>query len=263
MVSASRLKKAERQLIKSRPYFEAMEGFLNHLLLDAKPFESPLLTSRKLEKITAIVVTSERGLCGAFNSNMINKAQEFISQFPKESVSIISVGKKGREYFSKRGYEIIKTIPSELFDPASAEIKDITDLAVSSYLRGETDGVFLIYARFHSVSKSEPVVSKLLNLEVADTDMAGSKELDYIFEPEKSKILNEFLPRFIKMKVFMGFAESITSENGARMLAMKAATDNAKDMVESLTMIMNKARQAAITNEIMEIVTASEALKGK
>ncbi|MBI3804760.1 MAG: ATP synthase F1 subunit gamma [Nitrospirae bacterium] len=257
MVAASRLKKSEEKLRQSRPYFEKMEMILRHLQQSESEFNHPFFQPREVKSIGLVVVTSDRGLAGAYNSNVIARAEEFLLEPRSQTVKLALIGKKGYDHFRKRDWPILLKQVDIAGKPDFQKISDIMHQIVQFYRSGEVDAVYLIYTKYFSAMSIKPTVVKFLNLQLE----GDAKPVQTILEPSLDEILEQFLPQYIASKMFISLVEAFTAENSARMVAMKTATDNAKEMIERLTLQRNKARQAAITKEILEIVTAGEALK--
>jgi len=256
MVSASRLKKSEETLRRAKPYYEKMETILNHLMGSAEGVAHPFFEHREIKTIGLVVVTSDRGLCGGYNSNVIAKAESFLKQPRSQAVKLILIGKKGADYFQKREWPILFKIVDLAGKPDYQKISAITDRLVEAYLSGILDEVNVLYTQFISALSTKPVLKKFLNLQ----QEAGAEKTDFILEPSLQDIIDQFLTRQIASRFYAALLESFTAENSSQMVAMKSATDNAQEMIERLSLMGNKARQAAITNEILEIVTAGEAM---
>jgi len=259
MVAASRLKRAEERLRRSRLYSHKMETFKLRLVNQAKPTDHPFLQSRTVKSVGVVVVTSDRGLCGTYNSRVIDCAEQFIAgQGAKVSVKLILIGKKGYEFFSRREAPILTHYLDVTGKPDFGRISGIADQIVAAFLSGEVEDVYLIYMNYQSALSAKPVCVRFLSLsEPQKTDAEP-----ILLEPNLSELLSQFLPKYVVSKLYFSLVEACTAENSARMIAMKSATDNAKEMIDRITLLRNKARQSAITKEILEIVTAGEALKG-
>ena len=272
MVAAAKLRRAQDSINAARPYAKALEGLLKELLHSAalETARSPLLFGREPdenEKILLIVVTSDRGLAGAFNSNILKFTEtrirdEFQAHKQSGRLSILPVGRRATDYFTKRGYKIAGKYPgifSKLeFDSARSITHFVTDL----YNREEADRVYLIFNEFRSVVSQKPIAERLMPVldPSSFVEGKGTADKDYIFEPDPISILNVLVPRHLETMLWRALLESNAAEQGARMTAMDSATRNAKDLIGSLQLSYNKARQAAITKEILEIVGGAEAL---
>lgn len=261
MVAASRLRRSEEKLRQIRPFSGAMEEVLAHLGRSPDlPFH-PFFASRARKKSVVVVLTSDRGLCGAYNMNLLLQAERFLRGFPPGQAALILVGKKGCDYFKRRRVEILGHFIDLGGKPDLRTMKPVAECISSTFLSGAADEVSLLYTAYRSAFSYKPTLTRFLPIEKMASASGGSGQLDFIWEPGLAAILDAFLPRYIETKLYHCLMESATSENSARMIAMKNATDNAGEMIDSLTLQRNKARQAAITKEISEIVTAAEALR--
>lgn len=258
MVAASRLKKSEEKFRQAKPFAKKMEMILSHLQQFSEEFTHPFFESREVKSIGLVVVTSDRGLCGAYNGNVIARAEEFLAEHKAQTVKLMLIGKKGYDYFKKRDWPIHLNALDIAGKGDFQRISEITQQIIRAYLSGEVDAVYLIFTSYISALSVKPICVKFLNLQ----QEGEVKPIQTILEPSLPEILDQFLPQFVTSKMYISLMEAFTAENSARMIAMKTATDNAKEMIERLTLQRNKARQAAITKEILEIVTAGEALKG-
>lgn len=259
MVAASRLKKSEETLRQAKPYFEKMEVVLSHLLQSSENITHPFFQDREVRTIALVIVTSDRGLCGSYNANVIARAEAFLKESRTEEVKLILIGKKGYDYFKKREWPIHDKFLGIAGKIDYEKISEITQKLVEAYLSGAVDEVNVIYSSYLSALSTKPVLRKFLNLQQGGVP----EKSDFILEPDLDEIINRFLTKQIASRMYTSLLEAFTAENSARMVAMKTATDNAKEMIDRLTLMGNKARQAAITKEILEIVTAGEALKSR
>jgi F-type H+-transporting ATPase subunit gamma len=261
MVSAAKLKKAQDAITNMRPYANKLTELLQNLsaTLDGDA-GSIYATKRAVENVLLVSITSNRGLCGAFNTNIIKKTQAIISdKYADKKVSIYSIGKKAHESLGKK--ETIFSNNIAIFDDLTFQnAAAIAQSIMDAYAEGQFDRVDLVYNRFKNAANQIPTAEQFLpiesNAEVTTTNT------DYIFEPSKEVIVEQLIPKSLKMQLFKAIRDSYASEHGARMTAMHKATDNAGEMKDELTLQYNKARQAAITGEILEIVGGAEALKG-
>ena len=263
MVAAAKLRRAQERVIAARPYSRKMLSVIASLAGRVERAQHPLLAKREPKKVKLLVLTSDRGLCGAYNTNILRKAAEAVREFQAQGkeVRVNVVGRKGRDFFRKRSSYTLGQTWADLgmigYDKAAVVGKNI----VEKFTAGETDEVYLLYNEFKSVIQQKVTLEKLLPVEPpteADPFMAA---VDYLYEPSVEAILSSILPKHIEVQVFRSLLESQASEMGARMTAMDSATRNAKEMIEKLTLKFNKQRQAAITKEISEIVGGAEALK--
>jgi F-type H+-transporting ATPase subunit gamma len=263
MVAAAKLRRAQERVIAARPYSRKMLAVIANLAGRVERAQHPLLAKREPKKAKLIVLTSDRGLCGAYNTNILRKAVEAVKQFKAEGkeVSVNVVGRKGRDFFRKRSAYTLGRVWSELGTIDYSKAADVGKHIVERFIAGEADEIYLLYNEFKSVMQQKVTLEKLLPVEPpaeADPFMAA---VDYLYEPSAETILNSILPKHIEVQVYRSMLESQASEMGSRMTAMDSATRNAKDMIERLTLKFNKQRQAAITKEISEIVGGAEAQK--
>ena len=260
MVAAARLRKAQARLETSRPYASKMQEILENLSAVSGFVENPLFKKREVKKTLLILITSDRGLCGSYNSNLINFTNSMLSQYSPQGVELGLIGRKGFDFYKRRSWPIRFNYLQAGGSIPFVQIKELTHQTVESFLAGQVDEVFLIYTKFLNLTVRKIASEKFLNIE-KPSEKKEPQALDYIFEPTPAEIFNSLLPRYCITKIQMAILESGTSEQSARMLAMQQATKNAEEMVEHLTLVRNKARQASITKEILEIASGAEALK--
>ena len=258
MVAAAKVRRAQEKMEQARPYTFALEEVIHHLLPDIDRDMLDLLEVRDIKRKAYVVVSADRGLAGAFNTNITKIAQQEIDQFGKENVDLFCIGKKSRDYFKRRDYNIIEShidFWNELdYDNAMMIGRSIID----HFISGKVDEIHVIYNYFLNLAHQEIKSEVLLPLVYDKQD----KEIkDRLYEPSKEKLVSSLVPRHLNIQVWKYLVESYASEQAARMMAMENATTNAKDMIKSLTLEFNKARQAAITTEMLEIVSGAEALK--
>ena len=259
MVSAAKLKKAQDAITAMRPYSDKLTQMLVNLS-SSVDFENVYLSSRKVKNKLVVCITSNRGLCGAFNSNVIKKCTE-IANSSDESVSFLCIGKKGADILSKN-YNVIQT-NNEIFDDLTFEnISAIAEKLMSMFLNTEFDSVQIVYNKFKNAATQIVTQEQYLPIENNDSKNDQKESSDYIFEPSQVEIISELIPKSLKTQLYKSIRDSYASEHGARMTAMHKATDNATELRDQLKLTYNKARQAAITNEILEIVGGAEALNG-
>ena len=262
MVAAARLRRAQERIIEARPYADKMREVLQSLSLRTSSEAHPLLAHREMKRVELVVITTDRGLCGSFNQNVFRRVERFFRENRQlyEEISLALVGRKGLDYFRRRELPIIRDYVNrfrELDYQAAATIgKDV----VEDYTAEVVDGVFLVYNEFRSPLIQRVVVKDLLPIEPLEVE-PDYYPVEYIYEPSADAILSELLPRYVEVQIYRALLESVAGEHGARMTAMDAATENAQEMIEKLTLMYNKARQSAITKEMMEIVSGAEALK--
>ncbi len=259
MVSAAKLKKAQDAITAMRPYSDKLTQMLVNLS-SSVDFENVYLSPRKVKNKLVVCVTSNRGLCGAFNSNVIKKCTE-IANSSDESVSFLCIGKKGADILSKN-YNVVQT-NNEIFDDLTFEnISAIAEKLMSMFLNKEFDSVQIVYNKFKNAATQIVIQEQYLPIENNDSENDQKESSDYIFEPSQVEIISELIPKSLKTQLYKSIRDSYASEHGARMTAMHKATDNATELRDQLKLTYNKARQAAITNEILEIVGGAEALNG-
>ena len=266
-VSASKVRKAIDQLEDTRPYSVKAWQVLQHIAKqpDRSTLHPILVKNSSVKRIIAIVISGDRGLAGAYNSNLIRTVETW-SKTLEAPVQYITVGKRGRDLLLRRGKEIMAEFSNLPAEPSYNDISPVGRLAVDTFLRNEVEEVYLIYTRFVNRMNHQPVVKKLLPLETdVDERLKAFDETvpligGYIFEPDQKSILDEIIPRFTILQVFHAVIESLASEHSARMVAMKNATDNATSLADALQLEYNKARQQAITNEMLDIAGAAEAI---
>ncbi len=255
MVAAAKLRKAQEKVIAARPYARQLQAVLARLAQAQVDVSHPLLEKRPVQKLGYILVTSDRGLCGGFNASLIRMTDSIIQEESRSS-GLVAVGRKGRDFFRRKANLITEFIGLG-DDPSYGQAKNIAEAVIRLYQDGELDEVHLIYAEFINAIQQKPTMLKLLPIEQPE----GKLGRQYIFEPSPADIIARLLPKYVEILIFRALLESKASEQGARMTAMGSATDNAKEMIDRLTLAMNRARQAAITKEISEIVGGAAALE--
>jgi len=261
MIAASRLRKSQERILNARPFADETRRLLRDLASRTDASAHPLLAQRREDSALVFVITADKGLCGSFNTNIIKAAGTFVLSDPGRHVRLGLVGRKGRDFFVRRGldvcYERINIFQRLGFDDA----KEIADQAAEQFTSGQTDAVYLVYNEFKSVLQQRVVVEQVLpiprdSLEALDP----AARVDYLYEPSAAELFGQMLPQYVRIEVWRALLESAAAENAARMTAMDSASSNAQDMIESLTLYMNKVRQAAITREIIEVVSGAQAL---
>lgn len=261
MVAAAKLRRAQARAESSRPYTETLTGTLARLAGVAYDVSHPLLEKREdILKIGYIVVTSDRGLCGAYNTNILRLVTTAIEEDGRNLENgVIAVGRKGRDFFRKSG--IVDAEFVSLGDKVNyADAKEIADYVINAYENEELDEVYLIYAKFINALRQVPTITKILPLETPTDEKTEEHYVDYLYEPSAEDILMILLPRYVTSVIYHAMLEGKASEHGATMTAMGNATQNAGEIIDNLTLVMNKVRQAAITDEILDIVGGAEAL---
>ncbi|HPL95929.1 MAG TPA: ATP synthase F1 subunit gamma [Smithellaceae bacterium] len=263
MVAAAKFKSAQLKMENFRPYAGKFMDVLNSLALRVESISHPLLAVRDPKRIRVICMTSDRGLCGAFNANLIKATENFVKQKVMEDkeVGLITVGRKGRDYFRKKATILAQKVDLlSKFDMTLAV--SIADEVIPAFMKEEYDELYLIYNQFVNVSVQKPTVVRLFPLPSIGQEMDVEPDLrvDYSYEPSAEILLHKLLPMYVHVLVYRALLETSAGENGARMAAMDNATSNCEELIRSLTLKMNKARQAAITAELMDIVGGTEAL---
>jgi F-type H+-transporting ATPase subunit gamma len=261
MVAAAKLRRAQDSAERARPYAEKLSEMLQAVAAGADAEASPLLARRDERKIDVLVLTSDRGLCGGFNANILRLAETVIRKEGRE-VSVFAVGRKALDYLRRR-QQVVHSERTGVLGLSAIEVAGgLVDDLTARFVAGESDAVYLVYSKFRSAISQVPTIVPLLPAALPEAAEDTGPGVEYIFEPPKKELLGQLLPAYVRTLVLQGLLESAASEHGARMTAMENATTNASDMIERLTLSMNRARQAAITTELMEIVSGAEALKG-
>jgi F-type H+-transporting ATPase subunit gamma len=269
MVSAAKLRKAQDKILRLRPYAHKLHDILVGLsqsLAEAE-IENIYARATSAEKILVVVITSNRGLCGAFNSNVIKEARRLVSekymdQFQKGNVAFLTIGKKGYDYLRKQKLSLLPERNGLLNDLTFDNASVIAEEVMNSFLSGIFDKVILVYNQFKNAAVQKLTTETFLPVETVPADTKGSIPADYIYEPSGEEIIRELIPKSLKIQFYKAVLDSFVAEHGARMTSMHKATDNATGMIRDLTLQYNKARQAAITNQILEVVSGAEALRG-
>lgn len=264
MIAAFRMRQAQARVLAARPYAERIQELVSHLsaLVTADEEEAlhPLLTEHpRKDRVLVVHVTPDRGLCGGLDSSLNRFAGEFILK-QKPEVAVICVGRKGRDFMQRSGQNIDAVFTDLGHRPSMADVLVIANMVVSEYVQNKADEVYLIFSRYISASSQSPHVLRLLPVQPAsltDRERAG-----YIYEPDARLVLAGLLPRFVEREVYQAILEGIASEQAARLVAMRNATENAQEMIEDLTLLMNKVRQQSITEELLDIVGATQTLGG-
>ena len=262
MVAAAKLRKAQARVESSRPYAAKMQAMLGNLTRASAALDHPLFEKREVQKVGIVVVTSDRGLCGSYNNNVIHRAEELRACYEPDQVSLVLIGRKAHSYYVRRTCDIALEYLGLGSELNLAQVKNITNDLVNLFLSRQVDEIHFVYTRFLSAVTHRVTTEKFLNIEAQTEAEPGQTRVDYIFEPDPERIFSQLLPSYCMTKVQMALAESFASEHAARMMSMGAATKNAEEMIEHLTLVMNKLRQASITKEMLEITTGAEALKG-
>jgi F-type H+-transporting ATPase subunit gamma len=264
MVAAAKFRKAQQRMLEMRPYAERMSQILSNLSTAAESQAHPLLEARPRKNIELIVLTSDRGLCGAFNSNIMKASARYIAALEKDDIQVIPsvVGRKARDYFRRRGVQMRKTWTGISGKISYANAQEIAADIIENYLNETVDEVVLIYNEFKTVVSQKVVISRLLPLAPIEHEEGGMPAQNFVFEPSRQAIFSSLVPKNVEIQIFRALLESQASEEAARMASMENATKSAGEMIDRLTLQFNKARQASITKELMDIVGGVEALKG-
>ncbi|HEY2921229.1 MAG TPA: ATP synthase F1 subunit gamma [Candidatus Binatia bacterium] len=262
MVSAAKLRRAQDAAVAARPYAEKMTELLKNVAARVSSEAHPLLKVREERKIHLVLFTSYRGLCGGYNANLVRAAESFIRKNSDKAIELTLVGRKGADYFRRRRANIADRYINILAIPADELAAEIAQKIIARFLNGETDAVYILYSRFRSALSQVPTLEKLLPVALTQNSETEAQQFtEYLYEPGVEQLLASLLPRITEVAAQRALLESTASEHGARMTAMDSATSNAAKMIGSLTLQMNRARQASITRELMEIVGTAEALK--
>jgi F-type H+-transporting ATPase subunit gamma len=261
MVSAAKLRRAQEAAVEARPYAEKMTDLFKNLAARVSREAHPLLGLRDEKRIDLLLLTSDRGLCGGYNANLIRAAEAFIRrEGAGKEIQLVLVGRKGADHFRRRKATIADRYINILAVAAEELAGEIAEKAIGRFIRGENDAVYILYSRFRSALSQVPTLEKLLPVSVAETEKP-EQLVEYLIEPDVEALLASLLPKVVQVAIYRALLEATASEHGARMTAMDSATTNASKMMGALTLQMNRARQASITRELMEIVGTAEALK--
>jgi F-type H+-transporting ATPase subunit gamma len=259
-VSAAKLRRAQERVVSARPYAEQLRRVLANLAGRVDNISHPLLASRPEERVLVVVVTADRGLCGAFNSNLTRTAQNFLREQKANHPTVFAVGRKGRDFFRRREVPITGEFVNFFGKLDYGHGKEIAKTISDLYAESKVDAVYLIYNEFKSAIQQRVSVEKLLPLASGDLQSSPATPVEYIFEQPPQQVFDRLLPRYVEIQIYRALLESAAAEHGARMAAMDTASRNAGEMIESLTLNMNRVRQAAITREIIEVVSGAGAL---
>jgi F-type H+-transporting ATPase subunit gamma len=257
-VSAARLRKAQERVIAARPYARQMLAVLNSLASRVPEQSHPLLAQRDGSRIELVVITADKGLCGAYNTNILKRALEFFVAHSAATVEFNILGKRGRDFFRRRSYSVRNEAINVLQKPSFADAAAIARDIIEEFVQGKKDQVWLLYNEFKSVVHQHVVVEPLLPIKKLD-GLEQAHLVEYLYDEPPVQIFNNLLPRHVESQVFRALLEAAASEQGARMTSMDAATKNASEMIDSLTLYANKVRQAGITKELIEVVSGAAA----
>ncbi len=263
MVSAAKLRRAQDAILSARPFAKKMLEVLNSLATRADADAHPLLREREPSNIDVVVISADKGLCGSFNANIMKRAEDFLGSVQTETLDVQVVGKKTRDYFKRRKYnirhEFVDIFRDLTYDTAGSIARPLIERYSDSESEERVDAVYLIYNEFKNVMQQDVVVERLLPIEKLEFEKP-EEELDYIYEPTAAEIYDAVIPRHVEYQVWHALLESAAAEQAARMTAMENASKNASELIEQLTLTMNKVRQTTITREILEIVSGAEAI---
>ncbi len=261
LVAAAKLRRAQERILAARPYAGKMKELLGNLVTGTDGAVHPLLEQREGPRRQIVIVTADKGLAGAFNANVLRRSLEFVRASNTQEVTLVVVGRKARDFYRRRPWTIKRDMLGFWDRLAYSHAQELADYFMQQYEAGEVDEVHLLYNEFRSVAFQRPVREQLLPIPRTEGGEGAGAGVDYIYEPSPEAILGDLLPRHVRMQVYRALMESQAGEYGARMTAMEAATKNAKEMIEVLTIQYNKARQEKITKELLDIVGGAEALK--
>jgi len=266
MVAAARLRRAQEAVGAARPYAEKIRAVMQSLSSGTGSVRHPLLrrADGEPQNIGVILVTGDRGLCGAYNSSVIRRANDILRPYGPSRAKLVCIGKKGATFFRRRGFDVVAEHPVPATGISFSEAQALSRTGRELFAGGQIDALYLIYTQFFSAMTQRPQTLLILPIQPPEGEAVAEQQgpqADYIFEPDPDQILASLLPRYVDTQVYQAIVESVASEHGARMTSMSSATDNAGKMISSLTLSLNRARQATITKEIAEIVGGAEALK--
>mgnify|MGYP003966447635 CR=1 FL=1 len=261
MVAASKMRKAEEAIVQARPYSEKLRGIVSNLSGGAKNSAHPLLEQRDGGKAVVLLITSDKGLCGGLNNNLCKNLVKFVPEHTAdfEIVELVTFGKKGGEFFGHRDFDISDSFKNLKEKPMAEKLDGKVQELIRQYENGEFNRLYIAYNRFKNVITQIPIIKQVLPVEAAEAEETGD-EAEFIFEPSSDSILKEILPQYVKNQAYTALLDNYACEHAARMTAMDAATTNAAEMIDKLQLQYNRARQAAITSELIEIISGAEAL---
>lgn len=262
LIAASKMRRAQSNVLDGRPYSVKIQEVIAHLAAqpnDDPDGAQPLLAVRTVEKSTVLMISPDRGLCGGLHANLNRRVGQFMME-QQVPVQAIAVGRKGRDFMARTNQDLKATFTDLGETPLLVDTNAIAHMVIDSYCAGETDEIYLAYTNFVSTMVQEPVIEKLLP--IAPAELTSAESVGYIYEPGNIAVLQNLLPRFVEMQIYHAILEAIASEQSARMVAMRAATDNASELAGDLTLTMNKLRQESITNELLDLIGGQIALEG-
>ena len=262
LIAASKMRRAQNSVLEGRPYSVKIQEVIAHLAaqpMDDESSAQPLLAVRPVEKTIVLMISPDRGLCGGLHANLNRRVGQFILN-QEVPIQAIAVGRKGRDFMARTNQDLKATFTDLGETPLLVDTHAISHMVINSYCDGEADEVYLAYTQYVSTMVQEPVIEKLLPITPAE--LTASESVGYIYEPGNLAVLQNLLPRFVEMQIYHAILEAIASEQSARMVAMRAATDNASELAGDLTLTMNKLRQESITNELLDLIGGQIALEG-
>ncbi|MEC9237741.1 MAG: ATP synthase F1 subunit gamma [Chloroflexota bacterium] len=262
LIAASKMRRAQNSVLEGRPYSVKIQEVIAHLAaqpMDDASSSQPLLAIRTVERATVLMISPDRGLCGGLHANLNRRVGQFILE-QQVPVQAIAVGRKGRDFMARTNQHLKATFTDLGETPLLVDTNAISHMVIDSYCDGKTDEIYLAYTNFVSTMVQEPVIEKLLPISPAE--LSSAERVGYIYEPDNLAVLQNLLPRFVEMQIYHAILEAIASEQSARMVAMRAATDNASELAGDLTLTMNKLRQESITNELLDLIGGQIALEG-
>ncbi|MDF1758458.1 MAG: F0F1 ATP synthase subunit gamma [Legionellaceae bacterium] len=264
MVAASKMRKTQERMRASKPYANKIYDVVKHIARATSEYRHPFLTERPVKRVGLIVVTSDRGLCGGLNTNLLREAMRVVRGWHEDSqeVDLCVVGRKGQAFFNRVGGRVLASVDQLGDTPAMGDLLGMVKVMLDAFYEGEIDALHIVYNEFVNTMTQTPLVKQLLPLPKAEEDAPKlGHHWDYIYEPDAKELLDALLERYIELQVYQGVVENIACEQAAKMIAMKNATDNAGDLIKQFQLAYNKARQAAITQELAEIVGGTAALE--
>ncbi len=260
-VSSAKFKKAQRDVLEGRPYWHNYPELISSVTSHLRRSLHPLLEKREEKRVFVLILTSDKGLAGALNSNLLENGFNFLDEKTKKcSVKLVLLGKKAVVFFNKKNFDVMKSYSGNIQKFTEQDLQEITDNVVQEYLFARSDSVYAVYNEFKSILRPKPSITKILPVELSEEE-AEQPGMPYDWEPGGERLVKTLLPLYIKNQIRHFYFESIASEHAARMMAMENATKNAQDLIKDLTLRMNKIRQASITRELLEIISAVDALK--
>ncbi|WP_028671022.1 F0F1 ATP synthase subunit gamma [Saccharospirillum impatiens] len=262
MVAASKKRKAQDRMDASKPYADKIRAVIGHLANANPEYRHPYLMERDVKRVGYIVISTDRGLCGGLNANLFKKVSKDVTDWKKKgaTVQVCAIGSKGTGYFKSRGYDVVATMTQLGDKPAVSDLIGGVKVMLDDFNSGKIDRLFVVFNEFVNTMVQKPGIEQLLPLKAAEDETSRRHTWDYIYEPNAEALLDHLLVRYVESVVYQGVVENLACEQASRMMAMKSATDNAGELIDSLNMEYNKARQAAITQEIAEIVGGASAV---